>query len=557
MKKTIAILTLAFASLHAPRTPLMAQTFPSDDPVIRKIWEIGMNNSQTENLSQVLFDSIGPRLTGTRYAKSGHDWLVKEYKSWGIDAKNEQWGTWRSSRRGHSHIDLISPRVRTLEGTMLGLSPGTRGKDVDMVPIILPLFKDSTEFVKWLPNVKGKAVLVAAPKASCRPPSDWTQFGTPESKARNDSTQRAINMDFAQRVRNTGYSLAIGTGSLGLRLDAAGAGAVVTSRPKTELGTNEIFETYNNHTPAITLMCEDYGLVYRLTQNNQHPKLRLNLDAEVEGERPAYNTVAMMKGTTKPDEYVVLSSHFDSWDGSSGATDNGTGTITMLEAMRILKQAYPNPKRTIVSGHWQGEEEGEVGSRAFAEDHPEVLTGMQALFNQDNGTGRIVNIGGAGLVNSPEHIDAWLAKIPTEFKEQAQFRGSGSPAGGGSDDFSFACHGMPAFGLSALNWNYSNETWHTNRDTYDKIVFDDLKRNATLTAMLAYLASEDPTMISRERVDLAARFAQQQAQAASNAAANPNANNANSGRGAGGRPQQAPTWPVCAKAPRVTEPRIR
>src|SRR6266542_2970153 len=138
----------------------------------------------------------------------------------------------------------------------------------------------------------------------------------------------------------------------------------------------------------------------------------------------------MVRGVEKSDEYVVLSVHFDSWDGSSGATDNGTGTLTMLEAMRILRQVYPAPRRTILVGHWSGEEEGEVGSKAFSEDHPEVLSGLEALFNQDNGTGRIRSIGGGGLVHSPEDIGDWLGKIPAEFKAAIDFRGPGRPAGG-------------------------------------------------------------------------------------------------------------------------------
>ena len=129
-------------------------------------------------------------------------------------------------------------------------------------------------------------------------------------------------------------------------------------------------------TPAIALDCEDYGLVYRLTELGDAPKIKLNLEGKLMGEKPVFNVVGMVKGSTvQPDGYVVLSAHFDSWDGSSGATDNGTGTLTMLEAMRMLKEAYPNPKRTIVVGHWSGEEEGEVGSKAFTEDHPEVIKG--------------------------------------------------------------------------------------------------------------------------------------------------------------------------------------
>ena len=520
---------------------LASQTPAAPDPIIEKIRAIGMDSSSTERLAHQLFDSIGPRLTGSPDAKRGNDWLVQTYKSWGIDAKNEQYGTWRGWRRGYAHIDLVYPRVRSLEGTMLGYSPGTNKKDLTATTIILPRFADSTEFVKWLPSARGKFVLVAAPQPTCRPTEDWQQNATPESKARMDSMRAAVRAEWGSRnVRGTGYSLAIGTGELGLRLEKAGVAAVITSRPKDAWGTIEIFETYNLKAPAIALSCEDYGLVYRLTDNGQRPRITMNLDAQILGEQPSFNTVAMIRGSEKPDEYVVLSAHFDSWDGSSGATDNGTGTLTMMEAMRILEKVYPRPRRTIVAGHWTGEEEGEVGSKAFTEDHPEVIKGLQALFNQDNGTGRILRLGGGGLPNAAEHISQWLTKIPPAFTSKIEFRGVSFPAGGGSDDFSFACYGTPAIGLSSLSWNYFNYTWHTNRDTYDKIVFDDLKWNATLTAMLAYLASEDPTMITRERVDLAA--------------VPPQPSPSLSGRGGRGQPTK---WPDCAKAPRKTQPRLK
>ena len=560
---TLAASTLALAGAALLPRAAAAQGFQTSDPVLARIWAIGMDSSHVQDLAQVLFDSLGPRLQGAPNTKAAQDWLVATYKSWGIDAANEQYGTWRGWRRGWSHIDLVSPRVRTLEATMVGYSPGTGGKDVTASTIILPRFADSTEFVKWLPQAKGKLVLVSAPMPTCRPAEDWAQNATPASKARMDSLRTAVQREWGGRnVRGTGYSLAIGTGELGLRLEQAGVAGVVTSRAKDALGTIEVFETYDTKAPAVALSCEDYGLVFRLTEQGDKPQLRLDLDAQLLGEQPIFNTVAMVKGSEHPDEYVMLSAHFDSWDGSSGATDNGTGTLTMLEAMRILRQAYPHPKRTILVGHWTGEEEGEVGSKAFTEDHPEVLAGLQALFNQDNGTGRVVRMGGGGLPNAAEHITTWLDRVPTELKAQVNFSGPGFPAGGGSDDFSFACYGTPAIGLGALGWNYNNVTWHTNRDTYDKVIFDDLKSNATLTAMLVYLASEDPTKITRERVDLAAESARLQQQAAAARAANPAAanapNGAGRGAGGGGRGFGGPrTWPECVKAPRSTAPRLK
>jgi carboxypeptidase Q len=176
------------------------------------------------------------------------------------------------------------------------------------------------------------------------------------------------------------------------KLKEAGAVAVFTFQWSNYPGINKVFGSPNQTLPTFAIGCEDYGLLFRLARNGQGPKVRAFTDSRLLGERPVHNVIAEMKGTEKPNEYIILSAHFDSWSASSGATDNGTGTITMMEAMRILRAVYPNPKRTIIVGHWNGEEQGLNGSRAYSEDHPEVVNGLHALFNQDNGTGRIVNL---------------------------------------------------------------------------------------------------------------------------------------------------------------------
>jgi carboxypeptidase Q len=547
MRRLLAAVAVTLL-LATPFRGVAAQTFPTDDPILKRIWAIGMDSSRTMELSSALLDSIGPRLAGSPGQKRAQDWLVKTYASLGISAKNEQYGTWRGWRRGWSHVDLVSPRVRTLEATMVGYSPGTGGKDVTASTIVLPRFADSAAFVQWLPQARGKLVLVSAPQPTCRPTADWTEFATPASRARMDSARAQVTREWSNpNVRGTGYSLALAGGGLGLRLDEAGVAGVVTSRPTNAVGTRSVFETYNTKSPTLSVSCEDYSLLFRLTEHGSNPQVRMNLDAEFLGEQPMSNTIATVRGSQKPNEYVMLSAHFDSWDGASGATDNGTGTVTMLEAMRILRQVYPNPKRTIVAGHWTGEENGLVGSHAFREDHPEIVTGLQALFNQDNGTGRVVRMDASGLVEGDVHLRSYIAKLPTEFQQQIQYGGPGVPSGGGSDNASFACAGLPGFSLGSLNWNYGNETWHTERDTYDKIVFDDLKANAVLTAMLVYLASEDPTLIGRERVDIVKAVAEQRARFAQQ---NPNA-------GGPRGPEGPATWPECGTAPRKTNPRLR
>ena len=157
----------------------------------------------------------------------------------------------------------------------------------------------------------------------------------------------------------------------------------------------------------------DYSI--GLPNKGTAPKISVRADSKETGVVPTFNTIAEIKGTEKPDEYVILSAHFDSWDGATGATDNGTGTITMMEAMRMLKKFYPNPKRTILVGHWSSEEQGLNGSSAFVEDHPEIVKNIQAVFNQDNGTGRIVNISGQGFLNAYDYIGRWLICSARQF----------------------------------------------------------------------------------------------------------------------------------------------
>jgi hypothetical protein len=489
----------AFAIATATQTAV-AQSFPSSDPVIKAIWDEGMDRSQTWTLGQALLDSVGPRLTGTPGMKAGNDWLVAMYTRWGIPARNERYGTWNEWRRGITHIDLLTPRVRTLEGEILAWSPGTGGRDVTGAAIALPEFADSTAFVAWLPNVRGKFVLVSFAEPTCRPNSHWQEMAAPGSFARMDSARSRARTAWNARVSRTGYSTGLGAGTLGRRLGQAGAAGIITMRwDNNGWGTRRVFGDMRQVVPALGLSCEDYGLVFRLASQNQGPTLRVRAESEMGGEVPVFNTIAEVKGSEKPDEYVLLSAHFDSWDGGSGATDNGTGTLVMLEAMRILRKVYPNPKRTIIAGHWSGEEQGLNGSRAWAEDHPEVVRGLQALFNQDNGTGRIVNLSSSGLSTASGNLARWVARIPNEISQYLNLSFPGAPSGGGSDNASFICYGAPAFSLGALSWDYGGYTWHTNRDTFDKLVFDDLNNNATLTAMLVYLASEDPETLSRDR----------------------------------------------------------
>jgi carboxypeptidase Q len=485
----------------APAPQPYVRTGPPTDPVILKMWEEGWTNGQAGKLIQVLADSVGSRLTGSPGAEKASAWVMKMYDSWGISARKHQYGTWNSYRRGVTHIDLIEPRVRTLEGMMLSWSPGTGGRALEGAAVTLSKDTTAAGLNRWLPSVRGKWVLTGAPRISCRMPAQWQEFGLPESRDAMNAQQTALNNDVAARVRavaGAGPGGGAATARLQTRLKEAGALGVMASNWSNYPGIDKIFGSPSQVLPTFDLSCEDYGLVFRLAENNQGPRLRINADAEFLGEKPVWNTIAEMKGSSKPNEYIILSAHFDSWEGHSGLTDNGTGTMVMMEAMRILKATYPNPKRTILVGHWMGEEQGLNGSRAFVEDNPQIVAGVVAGFNQDNGTGRVQSVGPGPFIGMDGVVKQYLSALPSQITRHINVGNpSSGPGTGGSDHASWQCAKAPVMSLGALSWDYSNTTWHTNRDSYDKVVVDDLKNNATLVAMLAYMASEDPQTVPK------------------------------------------------------------
>jgi carboxypeptidase Q len=492
------LFTHAFALLPAVAG---AQTFRSADSVIRKMWQVGMEQSQTEKLAQVLDDSIGPRLSGSPGFQSAVDWLERTYNGWGVPVRREKYGTWRGWRMGTVHMEMIAPRVQNLEVELLAWSPSTpRGGPVEGDVVVIPDLADSAAARQWLGTLRGKFVLVSAPELMCRAPQELERYARP-------ATITKLNADRAKAREQAGLrfrSLAPGAQPQDVnrvvygKLDSAGVIGVGTLTWSGGWGVNKIFGSNTQRVPSVDLSCEDYGLLYRLATNRQGPRVRLTAESQATpAEVPMFDVVAELKGTELPNEYVLLSAHLDSWHGATGATDNGTGTITMLEAMRILKETYPRPRRTILVGHWGGEEQGTIGSLAFAEDHPEVIQGLQVALNQDNGTWRVETLEAQGFLEAGANLARWVAQLPAEMTDSVKLQVPGPQANTGSDHTSFVCRQVPAFRLQSSYSEYRQYTWHTNRDTYDKIVFDDLKSNATMAAMLAYAASEDREKTSR------------------------------------------------------------
>ena len=520
-----ALLAVAAAMAAFSSAPgiAAAQTLATDDPVLRAIWNEATAASQLEPLAQALLDSLGPRLTGSPGMERAQEWAVTTLQGWGIEAELEQYGTWEGWERGVSHVDLLEPRVRSLEGRLLAWSPGTGGQPIEAEVTYIPTIGSAGEWQAFLGTVRDRWVMLSFPQPTCRPDEQWVQFQQEGSGLRMAQARQEAQARWSASLELAGDAAGGSTADAHAAIEQAGAAGIITSNWPGAPGTVRVFDADNRETPTFELSCEDYGLVYRLAENGQSPVVRLTAEAEHLGEVPVYNVIGRIPGSELPNEYVILSAHYDSWDGSSGATDNGSGSVLMLETMRVLSEAYPRPRRTILIALWSGEEQGLNGSRAFVEDHPDIVEGIQAVFNQDNGTGRVTRISAQGLVGAGGELAEWVSQVPEEVKSYIELELPGNPGGGGSDYASFVCAGAPAFPLSALSWDYSTHTWHTNRDTYDKLIFDDVRNNVVLTASLAYLAADDPDFVSRRRREVL------------------------TGRGGG-----PGTWPTCRPAQRTS-----
>src|SRR3954471_6757102 len=207
--------------------PLAAQDIPTGDTIIRKIYDEGMHRSQAYRFGQALMDSVGPRLTGSPQARSANDWIIKTYAAMGVSAKNDQWGTWRDWTRGLSRAELITPRLKSLEGIVVPYSPGLPATGVTAEVVTLPSVaetKDSAGFAAWARSTKGKIVLTSFPQPTCRPDSAWAFWGGENGLAAMKAGRDSASREFASRTSPLGRS---GRTILPQILEQAGAVALI------------------------------------------------------------------------------------------------------------------------------------------------------------------------------------------------------------------------------------------------------------------------------------------------------------------------------------------
>ena len=537
--------TLAIAVLVAIGAALPIAQSNLDPQINDKIRQEETQHSQIMRTMHFLTDVYGPRLTGSPNHKAAAEWAAKQMTDWGfVNAHLEPWDFghpgWASE---HVEAHIVSPMKSVLVVQPLAWTPGTKGtvtaQAFNLVPPQGPEVPQApgargggrgpqrqgptqAELTAYLESVKdrvkGAAVLVGKPAFV---PVNFE----PEATRQSDVAVRCRYEDDADKDPECANLGGRGFGNRGGGAAQPAAGRLTAREVNTQIDDflvanhaavriddagrwNGIVTAPNNRTydetkqpPTLVMRNDDYGRIARVLADGTPVSLEVNIQNTWYPEgKTSYNVVAEIPGTDKASEIVMLGGHLDSWHVATGATDNAIGCAQMMEAARILKALGVRPRRTIRVALWSGEEEGLLGSLAYVKQHfgtaeeptPEFAK-LDAYLNVDTGTGRIR---GAGIFGPPEGA-AILRQALAPFKDQGVGGASAtnSRATGGTDSTSFNHAGLPGIGFNQDPIDYNPHTHHTNLDTYERIIEDDVKGNAIVIAATLYqIAMRDDMM---------------------------------------------------------------
>lgn len=460
MNRTI-LLSLAAACLCLP-SAVFAQGDPED---IDKIIEIGRDKNQVM-LHLRKLTQIGPRLTGSQTLREAQDWAVANFKKWGLkNVQLDQWGDVPVGfQRGKRQVGrMVSPEKREFVFTTMNWMPGTEG-------------------------LKSGHAIVA--------PKTMEEFGAMKSKLKG----AWVLMPGAAGMRGA----ATPANDLSKAIDSAGILGRIFSTADERVHTHGSWrdKTYENRPKElnINIRKSDYQAVADAIAKGQNPKLEFDIEVKwIKGPIPQYNVVAEIPGTEKPEEVVIVCGHFDSWNGpgSQGANDNGTGSVTAIEAARILAMSGVKPKRTIRFILWSGEEQGLLGSRGYVEKYKDQMDKISAVLNDDGGSN--YHGGYQGIESMKEMMEKAFAptvkafpNLPMEFSVQKSM-----PSGGSSDHAPFNWAGVPGFFTMEKGKQDYGFVWHTQNDRYEYAIPEYLIQSSTNHAVVAFNLAQADTLLPR------------------------------------------------------------
>jgi carboxypeptidase Q len=464
---------------------------PKTDPIVaadKKIIErVKADAEQLKADLTYLTTQIGPRLTGSPQLDRASHWTQEQFKSLGMEnAHLESWSIANSWTRGPATGRIISPAVHELTLAGAGWSPSTNGT---VKGEVIGVDAEKTEDLeKYKGKLGGKIVIVTRPR-EMEPPTNPILTPVGESTIPLNHAKRQGNFD------NKAYMLM--RTALTKMMTEEKALAMLSGSEKMYglMNMSTASREYRPATfPSAYLEREDYLQIWRLLDAGTPVQLELNVQSSFSGKPvEVYNTVAEIRGTEKPDEVVILGAHLDSWDLGTGATDNGTGSMAVLEAARALQKLGVKPKRTIRFVLFSGEEQGLNGSKAYVQAHKDELAKISGVLVHDTGTGKVLTIGLMGNYKVRETIDRVLYPMA----EPLGIMEPSLRSEGGSDHVPFDTAGVPSFWCVQEVADY-DKMHHSQADVLDHVRWDDLTEGAQVLAVFAYNVAELPELLPRK-----------------------------------------------------------
>jgi hypothetical protein len=487
-----------------------------------KIRKEAIDNSKILETVHVLTDVYGPRLTGSPSLKAAGEWVIEQLHAWGL--KNGHLEPWDWGRPGWTNerlsAHLVSPVSDALVAEALAWTPGTngavRGQAMQLTLPERPTREVLTAHLDTLAAaVKARIVLVGAPQRvlvtfnapplrredadvltqlSQPPPQQQPQQQQPQQQQQRDGQPQPLTNNQIQEQLN---QFLVTNGALARINDAARDHGQIRAFGRTGVAQEENFDLAKAP-PTLVMRNEDYGRVWRLLADGRSVELEVDIVNRIHPEgRTAYNVIAEIPGTDKADEVVMLGGHLDSWHAATGATDNAIGCAVTMEAARILMAIGAKPRRTVRVALWTGEEQGLLGSQAYVREHfgmveepkPEHAR-FAGYINIDSGTGRAR----AMTVFGPPAAGSILREALAPLADLGVLGATTtrSRQRGGTDSTSFNEAGLPGINVLQDPIEYQSYTWHTNLDTYERIVEDDVKKSAiAIAAAVHHLAMRD------------------------------------------------------------------
>lgn len=484
-----------------------------DNEAIEKIKKEGLENSQVEQIAFELVDKAGPRLSNSKGYERAATYAINQLTEWGLEnAQKEAWGEFgRGWEVNKSYVAMTKPYYMPFIAIPKAWTESTNGPVSGKVQFVE--INSEEDFEKYRGKLEG-AIVAFKPRGDQSPTfkadalryseEELTEMTEPRAERRQWTEdeiaafrkRRAFSQTLNTFLTDEGVALII----KGVR---GRHGTLFTSSPR----------GYLKDTPKgaseLEMAPEHVNLMARLVQNGVEVELEAEVKTTFDTEDlQGYNVVAEIPGSDPElgTEVVMLGGHLDSWHGGTGATDNGAGCIVMMEAVRILQATGLQPKRTVRIALWGGEEQGIFGSRNYVKNHfgdaetmalkPEQSK-ISAYYNIDNGTGRIRGIYLQGNEEVGPIFKDWF-KSYEDIMENTTITLRNT---GGTDHLGFDAIGIPGFQFIQDPVEYWSRTHHTNMDTYERLVIDDLKQIATIVAGFVYNTAMRDEMLPRETLE--------------------------------------------------------